>query len=101
MIDADFSSMSIVFKNLIDNALKHSGDLEIEVTDKEILFISSGKVLDERLHYYTEAFIKGKSMDGEKGFGLGLYIVNEIINQHHMTFSYIHKFDKNMFIIRY
>jgi two-component system, OmpR family, sensor kinase len=101
MIDADFSSMSIVFKNLIDNALKHSGDIEIQVNENEILFISSGESLDERLSYYTEAFVKKENVNVEQGFGLGLYIVNEIVNSHHMTFTYAHKFDKNMFIIRY
>jgi len=101
MINADFSSMSIVFKNLIDNALKYSGDLEISVENNKIQFISSGNALDEELSYYTEAFIKGQSQHMQKGFGLGLYIVNEIVNHHDMTFTYTHKFGKNMFIIRY
>ena len=101
MINADFSSMSIVFKNLIENALKYSGDIEIKVENNKILFISSGNALDEKLSYYTEAFIKGQSQHMEKGFGLGLYIVNEIVKHHDMTFTYIHKSDKNMFIISY
>ncbi len=101
IIEADFSSMSIVFKNLIDNALKYSGDIEIKVNGNEILFISSGKVLDESLSYYTEAFIKGGNDHAEKGFGLGLYIVNEIVNNHNMIFTYMHKLGQNMFIIRY
>ena len=99
MIEADFSSMSIVFKNLIDNALKYGDNLEIIYSDNTISFVSDGEVLKEDFSSYTEAFSKGKEQNNEKGFGLGLYIVNEIIHQHKMHFNYEHKNGKNIFII--
>jgi len=100
MIDADFSSMSMVFKNLIDNAHKYGENLEINVDAQKVYFISSGKALREDLTYYTEAFSKGRETGTQKGFGLGLYIVSEILKKHDMHFSYEHKSGQNIFIIR-
>ncbi len=65
-----------------------------------ISFISTGKALDESLAYYTEAFSKGREESTQKGFGLGLYIVSEILKKHDMNFSYEHKLGQNIFIIR-
>jgi len=100
MIKADFSSMSIVFKNLIDNAYKYGENLEIKIDDHRICFISTGELLSEDLTYYTEAFSKGIETSTQKGFGLGLYIVSEILKKHDMNFSYEHELGKNIFIIR-
>jgi len=98
-IEADFSAMSIVFKNLIDNAYKYGTDPEIIYTEGQLSFLSNGEPLKENLAYYTEAFSKGLEQQSSKGFGLGLYIVNEILHKHHMGFEYIHREDKNHFII--
>jgi len=100
MIEADFSLMSLVFKNLIDNAYKYGENLEINIDDDKISFISDGQALNEDLTYYTEAFSKGREADAQKGFGLGLYIVSEILKKHHMDFSYVHQLGQNIFIIR-
>ena len=100
MIEADFSSMSIVFKNLIDNAYKYGENLEIKVDSHQVCFMSSGEALSEGLTYYTEAFSKGRETGTQKGFGLGLYIVSEILKKHDMNFSYEHKSGQNIFIIR-
>jgi two-component system OmpR family sensor kinase len=100
MIEADFSSMSLVFKNLIDNGYKYGEELEIKVENNMISFMSTGKALDESLEYYTEAFSKGREVSTQKGFGLGLYIVSEILKKHDLDFSYEHKSGQNIFIIR-
>lgn len=99
MIEVDFSSMSIVFKNLIDNALKYGDDLEIVYSDGTISFVSGGEALKEDFTSYTEAFSKGEDPNSEKGFGLGLYIVNEIVHKHKMHFNYEYQNRKNRFII--
>ena len=98
-ITADFAAMSIVFKNLIDNALKYGTDLEIFYRPEALLFVSRGEPLTEKLSYYTEAFSKGQEQQSSKGFGLGLYIVNEILYKHGMGFEYQYKENKNYFII--
>ncbi len=99
MIEADFSSMSIVFKNLIDNALKYGKNLKIIYEDNILSFISDGEALKGDFSSYTEAFFKPKESYSEKGFGLGLYIVNEIIHKHKMNFYYDHQNGKNRFTI--
>ncbi len=101
MIEADFSMMRIVFKNLIDNALKYGTNLEVMVKEKSIHFISDGEPLSEGLDHYTEAFSKGRELERQQGFGLGLYIVNEILSTHKMEFSYAYRSGQNIFIIRY
>ncbi len=98
-MNADFSAMSIVFKNLIDNACKYGSDPEIVYTQGRLSFVSSGEVLKETLSYYTEAFSKGREQQSGKGFGLGLYIVNEILYKHKMGFEYEHSEGKNYFTI--
>jgi len=100
MLYADFALMSIVFKNLIDNALKYGKNLKVIADTKSIAFISEGEPLKEDLSYYIEAFSKGRELEIQQGFGLGLYIVNEIIHKHDMTLFYEHKLGQNIFIIR-
>jgi len=99
MIEADFSAMSIVFKNLIDNALKYGSDLKIVYTKDRIVFSSKGEPLKYDLSYYTQAFSKGDEEPSDKGFGLGLYIVYEILAKHQMKLSYGHRAGINEFSI--
>lgn len=101
MIDADFSLMRIVFKNLIDNALKHGEDIEIQVSENTISFLSSGERLTEEIDHYIEPFSKNRQLDKAEGLGLGLYIVNEVLKKHEIVFSYTYKSGKNIFIISY
>jgi two-component system OmpR family sensor kinase len=98
MIEVDFSSMSIVFKNLIDNALKYGKNLEIIYQDEQLTFISEGEKLQNDFDYYLEAFSK-KEGPSHEGFGLGLYIVNEVLRMHQMGFAYHYETGKNHFTI--
>jgi two-component system OmpR family sensor kinase len=97
MIEVDFSLMRMVFKNLIENAYKYGEGVEIKVSKEQICFMSKGKALEKSFSYYTEAFTKENET---QGFGLGLYIVNEIVSQHDMELLYRYEFGNNIFIIR-
>lgn len=100
-VNVDFTSMSIVFKNLIDNALKYGEDLEIIYEEKGTLsFISTGEKLKGDFSSYLEAFSHQKG-SGHQGFGLGLYIVNEVVLMHDMRFEYTYKEGKNRFTIHF
>jgi two-component system OmpR family sensor kinase len=100
MIEADFTMMSLVFKNLIDNAYKYGENLEIDVKQEgSITFISEGTPLRYDLSHYTEAFSRGDGLQNTKGFGLGLYIVSEILQKHGMQLTYSHEKGKNKFSI--
>lgn len=101
-IDVDLSLMTMVFKNLIDNAFKYSSDgkIQIEEEDNSILFISKGEKLSKPLIDYFKPFhndIKSKN----HGMGLGLYIVKSVLDLHGMDFEYEYKNDNNVFKIIY
>jgi two-component system OmpR family sensor kinase len=95
-IEADFATMSIAFKNLIDNARKYGKNLTIRLADNGVEFVSEGAPLTHPLSYYIEPFSAGDTRTNE-GFGLGLYIVNEIVKKHGMELRYRHWEGKNIF----
>jgi two-component system OmpR family sensor kinase len=102
-VKADFRLFSLVCKNLIDNAVKYSDDKKVEVfyDDEKLFFCSRGERLKYPLDEYLEPFFKEDthSDDGEKGFGLGLYIVNEICKLHGFRLGYEYADGKNCFYV--
>ncbi|MCK9455126.1 ArsS family sensor histidine kinase [Sulfurimonas sp.] len=102
VVEVDFDLMSIVFKNLIDNGIKYSIDSEVylKLQDNELAFCSRGEKLQHPLEYYTQPFTKCDSNLSES-FGLGLYIVNYILDKHDYSLSYRHKDGINYFIITF
>ena len=99
MIDVDFKLFSIALKNLVDNAIKHSNDksVYIDVSQNSIKVKSRGKKLENDLSYYVEPFVKGEGSGGS--FGLGLYIVDFIVNSHGYKLKYSHEDGMNIFEI--
>ncbi|MDD3475908.1 MAG: ArsS family sensor histidine kinase [Sulfurimonas sp.] len=99
-IEADFELMSIVFKNLIDNGIKYSSDsnVYIKFQDNSINFYSKGNTLESPLEYYTQPFTKCDSNISDS-FGLGLYIVNYILEKHEYSLSHEYNNSLNCFSI--
>lgn len=75
----DLEMISLVLKNLIDNALKYSDDKSciLECFNSCITVKNKAKPLKKKMSDYTKAFISGEDND-KKGFGLGLYIVEQV-----------------------
>jgi two-component system OmpR family sensor kinase len=96
-LNVDFKLFSLAIKNMIDNAIKYSSDksITIRVDESSIKFISLGKPLDKAFEYYLTPFTQGNSKT--KGFGLGLYIVDNIIKAHKIDFAYSHQNGENIF----
>ena len=96
-INADFKLLAIAAKNMIDNALKYSPNkrVNITITRESIKFINEGERLSKELRHYVEPFTKGES--AQNSFGLGLYIVENIIKAHKLTLSYEYKNGLNVF----
>ncbi|WP_157278579.1 ArsS family sensor histidine kinase [Aliarcobacter butzleri] len=98
--EVDTYMMSIVLKNLIDNAIKFSLDKKATINANKnfIEIISLGKPLKNDLSHYTEAFCQEEKRS--EGFGLGLYIVKTIVNLHKYKLEYKYEDGKNYFIIK-
>ncbi len=96
-LNADFKLLAIAAKNMIDNALKYSPNkhVNITITRESIKFINEGERLSKELRHYVEPFTKGES--AQKSFGLGLYIVENIIKAHKLALSYEYKNGLNVF----
>lgn len=98
-IIANKELLYIALKNLLENGLKYSTDHRVTVAlyRKKVEVRSRGKALQKELEYYTQPFTQESK--NQKGYGLGLYIVSEIVKLHNFTLSYDHKDGVNIFLI--
>ena len=98
-INGDLYYLSIVLKNLIDNALKYatSYPIQIDVKLNTISVSNKGKKLSKQLEYYLKPFTQELSQ--RDGFGLGLSIVKKIIDKHDFRLEYSYRNESNIFKI--
>lgn len=106
MVDA--GRMAQLLSNLLKNALVH-GDakrpVRVHVTQQdgvlEIIVANEGPAIpQETLSQLFKPFWRGKPVYGEKGLGLGLFIVSEIGLSHHGELDVISTDDATSFIFR-
>ncbi|EJO8677960.1 ArsS family sensor histidine kinase [Campylobacter coli] len=100
-VNVDFKLFTTAIKNMIDNGIKHSenGFIQIDIMDDYICFKNRGPELNNTLEYYTQAFTQGGSKQ-KSSFGLGLYIVNTILESHGMKLDYDYEEGVNLFYFR-
>ena len=98
-LTTDKKLMTLVLKNLMDNAIKYGKDKCVMVSNqnKMIEVISKGDKLPEPLTYYTEPFSQAEKRSS--GFGLGLYIVDSILVKLSYRLGYKHDEGKNIFML--
>ena len=98
-LNVNFKLFSIAIKNLIDNAIKYSNDKKVEVLtqNEDILFVNSGKKLEGDFEKYLEPFY---SKSSNESFGLGLYIVFNILKANGYNLLYKYEDSKNIFIVK-
>ncbi len=96
----DIKLLSLAIKNLLDNGIKYSPNKKVilKTTKNSIEVISGGEMLKHPLSFYTEPFSQEEKRDS--GFGLGLYIVKNILDKLHLAFSYRYNNNNNIFIIK-
>lgn len=107
-IKADFGLLSVAFKNMIDNGIKYGSDHKVQViaTYVGVNFLSRGEPLKHDLAYYTQPFTQDNQNNAnatnkprKDSFGLGLYIVENILKAHKFSLVYSHSDGKNIFSI--
>lgn len=99
-INIDLDLFALAVKNLIDNALKYSNDTKVIIKEEEnqLLFISNADALKKPLEEYYKPF-HNDARHKNHGMGLGLYIVNSIVQMHNMKLQYEYKNEQNVFKI--
>ncbi len=97
VLNVDFRLFTTAIKNILDNGIKYSIDkrVVIETDYDKISFISQGNPLKDTLEHYIEPFTQDSI--SHKSFGLGLYIVANILKAHHLKFTYEYKESHNYF----
>ncbi|MCX2682476.1 ArsS family sensor histidine kinase [Campylobacter sp. MIT 21-1685] len=100
-VNVDFKLFTTAFKNMIDNGMKYSQDgfVQIDIMNDFICFKNKGPELNNSLEYYTQAFTQGSKQ--KSSFGLGLYIVNTILEAHSMKLDYVYENGVNLFYFQY
>ncbi|PTB83857.1 sensor histidine kinase [Sulfurovum lithotrophicum] len=98
-LTTDRKLMTLVIKNLIDNGMKYGKDKCVMIsTNKSMIeVISKGEALPQPLTYYTEPFSQAEKRSS--GFGLGLYIVDSILEKLGYRLGYKHEDGKNIFML--
>lgn len=97
-IYANYRLYITAIKNMIDNAMKYSTDSHIRIVmrDGELCFESLGEKMKHPLKYYIEPFTKDNP--SKNSFGLGLYLVDSILQSHNQVLAYEYKDGINCFI---
>lgn len=98
-VTTDVRLMALAIKNLLDNGMKYGKGESVLLRTKNdtIEVVSSGKELQHPLTYYTEPFSQEEKRSS--GFGLGLYIVHNILERLGYTLGYRYEEGKNIFTI--
>ena len=100
-IEVNFKLFSIAIKNLIDNAIKYSPNKEVMIKseDENIIFENIGKELESPLEKYFEPFFTHEDK-AKDSFGLGLYIIHNILKANNYTLEYEYLNRINRFICK-
>ena len=95
----DKELFALALKNLLDNGIKYSPNrcVEVKTTTNYLEVISSGEALKKPLTFYTEPFTQIDKRN--EGFGLGLYIVSNILLKLNRDLNYKYLYGKNIFMI--
>lgn len=99
LIKADFELFTLALKNLFDNAIKYGEDKKVYVkAQMQNLIISNrGKPLKEDFSKYVKPYFKENN---SQGFGLGLYIIKNVLESQKFEITYQYEDEMNHFIIQ-
>ncbi len=97
-LEINDTTFSVAIKNLIDNALKYSSDNKVKITteDENIIIQNVGERLPYELNTYFIPYLKEEEAVNEN-FGLGLYIVFNILKANNYELEYEYENGINSF----
>jgi len=95
----DYTLFMVAIKNLIDNAIKYSKDHQVKVVLRPE-YIEVKNLTATKRPLEIDGLIKPFKQENESssGMGLGLYLINEIVNKHNYKLEY--SFADNYHIFR-
>ena len=95
-VKVDFKLFGYVIKNLLDNAFKYKDAKPIYISFEEnrLSIKNMGKPFKEDISKYLNAYERDLSQHSLEGMGLGLYIVDGIVNRH--EYRLLYEFDEGM-----
>jgi two-component system OmpR family sensor kinase len=98
-LTTDIKLLALALKNLLDNGIKYSKDKHVVFSSVKngLEVCSKGEALKHPLNYYTEPFSQEEKRSS--GFGLGLYIVNAIVEKLGYSLGYRYENGCNIFSI--
>jgi len=98
-IEGDIYYLTMALKNLIDNGFKYATEypIKIKAVNKSLFIENIAKQLSNDLIYYIQPFTREPNQ--QLGHGLGLNIVNKIIQMHNLNLNYSYKAPYNIFSI--
>ncbi len=101
VVKVDFELFSLAVKNLLDNAIKYGiKKPKVILKNNTLYIINKGDRLSKKVELYNKPFDK-KYESSKNGLGLGLYLVNNILNAHDFKLKYKYKVNKNIFFINF
>jgi len=101
-LHVDFELFGTVLKNLLDNGINYSDNMQvvIESNNNQIIISNSGKKLEFPLENYAQPyFLDSKKAKSSRGLGFGLFITLHVIRLHEMKIEYNREKNRNYFII--
>lgn len=104
-IHGDLQFLSIVLRNLIENAFKYKSQGKVilsayvESGKCQISIENSGEALQQEIAYYLEPFSRDKTHELISGYGLGLGIVKGVLELHNFKLQYSYKQGLHCFTI--
>ncbi|CAA6821156.1 MAG: Histidine kinase [uncultured Sulfurovum sp.] len=89
-VEVDFKLFTYVIKNLLDNAFKYKDAKPVYIgfANNRLSIKNSGTPFKEGISKYMNAYERDLTQHSLEGMGLGLYIVDGIVNRHDYTFAY-------------
>lgn len=104
ILQVDETLFSMVLTNLIENALKYSeDDIEIKIDDSSVSIIDRGIGIEEdELEKINQKFYRVSQNGWNNSLGLGLFIVQSILNLHNFQLKITSEINKgSIFSIKY